>query len=81
MRRQSSQVGLKILSEAILNIIYLAAYVVNGWFEQGITPILVSSGIFVVGYIVIWAVIYTVTQRSTAAVNEKLRGKYSEENK
>ena len=70
-----------LIHGVVLYIAYLATYIVNGWLQQGITPILVFSGIFVVGYIVIWAVIYTVTQRSTAAVNEKLRGKYSGENK
>ena len=42
----------------VLYIGYIATYLVNGWLEWGITPILVFSGVFVLGYFLIWAVIY-----------------------
>ena len=49
---------------------YLITYLVNGWLEWGTAPILVFSGIFVVGYLLIWAVIYAVIRRKTAKLNE-----------
>ena len=52
---------------------YLLTYLVNGWLEWGTTPILVFSGIFVVGYLAIWAIIYTIIRRKTAALNEMLQ--------
>ena len=52
---------------------YLITYLVNGWLEWGTTPILVFSGIFVVGYLLIWAVIYAVIRRKTAKLNEMLQ--------
>lgn len=61
-----------LIHGVVLYITYLATYMVNGWLDRGITPILVFSVIFVVGYIAIWAVIYCVTRRNTSKVNEKL---------
>ena len=52
---------------------YLLTYLVNGWLEWGVTPILAFSGIFGLGYLVIWMVIYTVTRRRTARINEMLK--------
>lgn len=52
---------------------YLLTYLVNDWLEWGTTPILVFSGIFVVGYLVIWAIIYAIIRRKTASLNEMLQ--------
>ena len=52
---------------------YLLTYLANGWLEQGVTPILAFSGIFGLGYLVIWMVIYAVTKRRTARINEMLK--------
>ena len=52
---------------------YLLTYLVNGWLEWGTTPILVFSGIFVVGYLAIWAVIYAIIRRKTARLNDMLQ--------
>lgn len=54
---------------------YLATYLVNDWLEWGAAPILVFTGIFVVGYLAIWAVIYSVIRRRTAKLNEILKKK------
>ena len=54
---------------------YLATYLLNGWLEWGTAPILVFTGIFLLGYLAIWAVIYAVTRRNTARVNALLRKK------
>ena len=59
----------------VLYLSYLATYLVNGWLSGGIAPILVFTGIFVVGYFVIWAVIYTVNKRRTEGLNELLKTK------
>ena len=52
---------------------YLLTYLANGWLEQSVTPILAFSGIFGLGYLVIWMVIYAVTKRRTARINEMLK--------
>ena len=54
---------------AVLYTGYLAVYLINGWLEQGSGPILVFSAVFVVGYLLIWALIYAVTRRRTKRLN------------
>ena len=54
---------------------YLGTYLINDWLDFGIIPIIVFSAIFVVGYIVIWAIIYSIIRRNTAKLNEILKKK------
>lgn len=61
----------------VLYLSYLATYLVNGWLDWGITPVLVFSGIFVVGYLVIWAIIYWIIKKNTDRVNEMMAKKNS----
>ena len=51
----------------VLYIAYLITYLVNGWLERGVTPILAYSGIFIVGYLTIWAFIYFITKKRTGS--------------
>ena len=59
----------------VLYISYLITYLINGWLEWGTTPILVFTAIFVVGYLTIWIVIYSVIKRNTTKVNAVLNQK------
>ena len=60
---------------AVLYLSYLATYLVNGWLAWGKLQILVFSGIFILGYLVIWAVIYSIVRKSTRQLNERLKQK------
>ena len=53
-----------LIHGSVLYISYLGTYLLNGWLEWGVTPILVFSGIFVFGYLAIWAVIYSIIRRN-----------------
>ena len=64
-----------LIHGSVLYVSYLATYLLNGWLEWGTAPILVFTGIFVVGYLAIWAVIYSVIRRRTAKLNEILKKK------
>jgi len=55
-----------------LYVSYLATYLLNGWLGGGKTPILVFTAIFVLGYLLIWAIIYAVTRRRTRQLNALL---------
>ena len=59
----------------ILYLSYLGTYLVNDWLEAGKIPILVFTGIFVLGYLLIWAVNYCTVKRKTEQLNELLREK------
>ena len=60
---------------SVLYVSYLVTYLVNDWLKQGITPILVFTVIFVLGYLAVWAVIYSLTKRNTDRINAQLRKK------
>ena len=60
---------------AVLYVSSLATYLVNGWLEWGTGPMLMFTGIFVLGYLVIWAVIYSVIRRKTEHLNGMIRQK------
>ena len=62
----------------VLYIAYLVTYLINGWLEWGTAPLMAFSVIFVIGYIAVWAIIYSVTRKNAANINEKL--KYKQQN-
>ena len=68
-----------LIHGGILYISYLGTYLLNGWLEWGGIPILVFTGIFVVGYLVIWAVIYSIIKKNTDRINEVLKKQKSAE--
>jgi putative effector of murein hydrolase len=59
----------------VLYVSYLVTYLLNGWLNMGTTPILVFTIIFVVGYLAIWAIIYSTVKKNTDRVNELLKMK------
>ena len=61
-----------LIHGGVLYVSYLLTYLLNGWLVRGAAPILVFSGIFILGYLVIWAVIYSIIRRKTAKLNEML---------
>lgn len=64
-----------LIHGGILYISYLVTYLLNDWLDFGALPIIVFSAVFVVGYIVIWAIIYTIIKRNTAKLNKMLKEK------
>ena len=60
----------------VLYISYLITYLVNDWLPWGVIEILVFSGIFIFGYIIIWMIIYSIIKRNTEKVNKLLQEKH-----
>ena len=54
---------------------YLFTYLINGWLVQGWKPILVFTVAFVLGYIGIWVVIFSITKKRTERINKMLKQK------
>ena len=61
-----------LIHGGVLYISYLITYLLNDWLEQGATPVLIFSGIFILGYILIWAIIYSATKRNANRLNQML---------
>ena len=64
-----------LIHGGVLYASYLGTYLLNDWLEWGTAPLLIFSGIFALGYLLIWAVIYAFARRNTARVNAALRKK------
>jgi len=64
-----------LIHGGVLYIGYLGSYLLNDWLDFGVIPIIVFTAIFVVGYIVIWAIIYSIIRRNTEKLNEMLKKK------
>ena len=61
-----------LIHGGVLYVSYLCTYLFNGWLEWGMTPILVFSVIFVLGYVIVWVIIYSVNKKSTDKLNQML---------
>ena len=57
----------------VLYMCYAVVYFVNNWLAKGITPFLVFTAIFIVGYLLVWIVIYLITKNSTEKINKKVK--------
>ena len=68
-----------LIHGSVLYISYLATYLLNDWLEWGAIPILVFSGIFIFGYLMIWAIIYCIIRKRTERLNEILKQKQQSE--
>jgi len=64
-----------LIHGSVLYISYLSTYLINDWLEWGKAPILVFTGIFVLGYLLIWAIIYSIIKRNTKKINAQLKKK------
>ena len=62
-----------LIHGSVLYVSYLGTYLLNDWLEWGVTPILVFSGIFVIAYLMIWIIIYSITKRNTKKLNQILK--------
>ena len=64
-----------LIHGVVLYVCYLITYLINGWIGWGVAPILVFTGIFVIGYLIIWGIIYFIIKKNTEQINEALKKK------
>lgn len=57
-----------------LYIAYAVVYISNNWLKNGLIPFLIFTAIFIVGYAVVWLVIYLITKRETDKLNKSIKG-------
>lgn len=62
-----------LLHGGALYIAYILTYLINGWLQKSLFPILVFTGIFVVCYAIIWLIIYCVEKAKTEKLNKILK--------
>lgn len=62
-----------LLHGGALYIAYILTYLINGWLQNSLIPILVFTGIFVVCYAIIWLIIYCVEKVKAEKLNKILK--------
>ena len=62
-----------LLHGGVLYGAYILAYLINGWLQDQLIPILVFTGIFLANYAVIWLIIYLTTKAKARRINAMLQ--------
>ena len=62
-----------LLHGGVLYIAYILTYLINGWLQRSLIPILVFTGIFVAGYALVWLIIYCVEKNKADKLNKLLK--------
>lgn len=65
--------GAILIHSVILYLDYILIYLWNGWLKQDMTPILIFTVIFAVGYAFIWLMIYFSTRNNIEKLNRQLK--------
>ena len=61
-----------LLHGGVLYLAYILTYLINGWLQKSLVPILIFTGIFAAGYALIWLIIYCVEKASADKLNKLL---------
>ena len=63
-----------LLHGGVLYITYILTYLINGWLQNSLVPILIFTGIFVAGYALIWVIVCQVEKAKAERLNKLLKG-------
>jgi FtsH-binding integral membrane protein len=55
-----------------LHVDYLAIYLVNGWLKDGVTPLIVFTVVFVLGFLLTWSIVYLFIRKDIKKINRKI---------
>jgi hypothetical protein len=62
-----------LIHGAVLYVSYLCTYLLNSWLEWNVISLLAFTGIFVIGYVIIWAIICSIIRKNTEKINSGLK--------
>lgn len=62
-----------LLHGIVLYGTYLAVYLLNGWLKTDVRPIAVFTAIFILGYALIWAIIYFTSVKKVKKLNKAIK--------
>ena len=66
-----------LIHGAVLYVSYLCTYLLNSWLEWNVISLLAFTGIFVIGYVIIWVIICSIIRKNTEKINSGLKKKQS----
>ena len=59
-----------LIHGGVLYATYLLIYLINSWLQKDLIPILIFTGIFLLGYLLIWVIIYSIEKAKIRKINE-----------
>lgn len=57
---------------AVLYTDYILVYLINGWIKNSLMPLIIFTVIFIVGFALVWIIIYAVDKNAARKLNERL---------
>ena len=60
------------LQLGLLYIVYIVGYLINSWLKFEWLVILIFTVIFIVGYFIIWTIVYLVIKSSVKKLNKQI---------
>ena len=57
---------------AVLYADYILVYLINGWIKNSLMPLIIFTVIFIVGFALVWIIIYAVDKNAARKLNERL---------
>ena len=57
---------------AVLYTDYILVYLINGWIKNSFMPLVIFTVIFIVGFALVWIIIYAVNKNAARKLNESL---------
>ena len=61
-----------LIHGVVLYLDYILLYLFNGWLQSSLKPIMIFTVCFILGYLIIWAIVFVVTRKCTKKLNESL---------
>lgn len=58
---------------AVLYVAYVSCYLINAWIPFHMSVLLIFTGIFVLGYFVVWSIVYLAVRATGKKFNQKLQ--------
>ena len=55
-----------------LYLVYSVCYLINSWIPFDITVFLIFTGIFILGYAIVWLIVYIIVKQTERKLNSKL---------
>lgn len=57
---------------AVLYTDYILVYLISGWIKNSLMPLVIFTVIFIVGFALVWIIIYAVNKNAARKLNESL---------
>ena len=61
-----------LIHGVVLYLDYILLYLFNGWLQSSLKPIMIFTICFILGYLIIWAIVFVATRKCTKKLNESL---------